>query len=166
LALLAPVEPIDDGSNPHDMRASHPPPRTPCTPPPHDPQQRVKETERTERSINAARESYRPAATRGSVLYFVVADLAAASPMYQFSLPYFMRLFCQCIERSEKGGNMAARLQALSDYATRLIFKNVSRWARPCATLRLPASSSGGGIASKARLADGGPASVQRPSGP
>lgn len=37
----------------------------------------------TERSINEAREHYRPAATRGSILYFVVADLALISPMYQ-----------------------------------------------------------------------------------
>lgn len=42
---------------------------------------RVKEAEETERSINAAREGYRPAATRGSILYFTVADLAGINPM-------------------------------------------------------------------------------------
>jgi dynein heavy chain len=56
-------------------------------------QNRVSEAETTERSINEAREHYRPAATRGSILYFVVADLSLISPMYQFSLPYFSRMF-------------------------------------------------------------------------
>ncbi len=44
-------------------------------------QMRVKEAEETERNINAAREGYRPAATRGSILYFTVADLAGINPM-------------------------------------------------------------------------------------
>ena len=56
-------------------------------------QNRVLEAEETELSINAAREQYRPAATRGSILYFVIADLASISAMYQFSLKYFMNLF-------------------------------------------------------------------------
>jgi dynein heavy chain len=42
---------------------------------------RVQEAEETERNINAAREAYRPAATRGSVLYFTIADLAGINPM-------------------------------------------------------------------------------------
>jgi dynein heavy chain len=90
-------------------------------------QNRVKEAEETERNINAARESYRPAATRGSILYFAIADLAGISPMYQFSLAYFIRLFSHCIEASGKGGNVATRLQLLSEYATSFVFKNVSR---------------------------------------
>lgn len=39
------------------------------------------------------REQYRSVATRGSVLYFVVADLARVDPMYQYSLLYFSNLF-------------------------------------------------------------------------
>jgi dynein heavy chain len=47
---------------------------------------RLEETQKTEANISAAREKYRPAATRGSLLYFVVADLGLIDPMYQFSL--------------------------------------------------------------------------------
>ena len=50
---------------------------------------RLNETEATEEKITVAREKYRSVATRGSVLYFVVANLAEIDPMYQFSLKYF-----------------------------------------------------------------------------
>jgi dynein heavy chain len=90
-------------------------------------QNRVREAEETERNINAARESYRPAATRGSILYFVIADLASISPMYQFSLAYFIRLFSHCISASGKSEDIHTRLQLLSEYATLFLFNNVSR---------------------------------------
>ena len=46
----------------------------------------------TEKDISEAREKYRPVATRGSVMYFVVADLAEVDPMYQYSLKYFTQV--------------------------------------------------------------------------
>ena len=42
---------------------------------------RVIEAQATEASINAARESYRPAAARASTLYFVVSGLSAIDMM-------------------------------------------------------------------------------------
>uniref|UniRef100_A0A672Z7Z9 Uncharacterized protein n=1 Tax=Sphaeramia orbicularis TaxID=375764 RepID=A0A672Z7Z9_9TELE len=50
---------------------------------------RLEEAESTEVMINTARERYRPVATRGTVLYFVIASLSEIDPMYQFSLKYF-----------------------------------------------------------------------------
>lgn len=50
---------------------------------------RLMESEATEEKITIAREKYRTVSTRGSVLYFVVANLAEIDPMYQFSLKYF-----------------------------------------------------------------------------
>lgn len=50
---------------------------------------RLIESETTEKNISIAREKYRSVANRGSVLYFVVANLANIDPMYQFSLKYF-----------------------------------------------------------------------------
>ena len=54
--------------------------------------QRLAEAEQTEEKISAAREKYRVVATRGSVMYFVVADMAEVDPMYQFSLKYFKQV--------------------------------------------------------------------------
>lgn len=41
-------------------------------------------------------------ARRGSVLYFVIADLALIDPMYQYSLEFFSRLFNRRLDKSEK----------------------------------------------------------------
>ena len=40
----------------------------------------------TEKEINQARESYRPAAARASLLYFILNNLNKINPLYQFSL--------------------------------------------------------------------------------
>ena len=53
---------------------------------------RLKEAESTEIMINIAREKYRPIATRGSVMYFVIASLSEIDPMYQYSLKYFKQV--------------------------------------------------------------------------
>eukprot|EP00742_Colponemidia_sp_Colp-10_P005056 GILJ01005402.1.p1 GENE.GILJ01005402.1~~GILJ01005402.1.p1 ORF type:complete len:2699 (+),score=503.77 GILJ01005402.1:46-8097(+) len=54
---------------------------------------RMKESKTASVAIRDQREKYRPIAARGSLLYFVTVDLAALSPMYQFSLYNFLRLF-------------------------------------------------------------------------
>ena len=46
----------------------------------------------TEEKITTAREKYRPVATRGSVMYFVVASMAEVDTMYQYSLKYFKQV--------------------------------------------------------------------------
>ena len=61
---------------------------------------RLEEAETTEMQINTTRETYRAAAVRGSILYFVIADLALIGPMYQYSLNFFMRMFNDCIVNS------------------------------------------------------------------
>ena len=44
-----------------------------------------------------ARMQYFDVSIRGTLLYFVVADLTMIDPMYQFSLNYFQKLFKQVI---------------------------------------------------------------------
>ena len=66
---------------------------------------RLEEAEETEFNINKTRETYRTAAVRGSILYFVIADLALIGPMYQYSLNFFMRMFNNCIDNSREGAS-------------------------------------------------------------
>ncbi|KAJ3082656.1 Dynein heavy chain 6, axonemal, partial [Rhizoclosmatium hyalinum] len=89
--------------------------------------ERVALAEKTEVEINFAREKYRPVAIRGSVLYFVIADLGELDPMYQFSLKYFKNLFNQCITESEKADDLQVRIKILCKNTTYSIFSNVSR---------------------------------------
>ncbi|XP_055022499.1 LOW QUALITY PROTEIN: dynein axonemal heavy chain 6-like [Boleophthalmus pectinirostris] len=89
---------------------------------------RLEEAEATEVMINTARERYRPVATRGSVLYFVVASLSEIDPMYQFSLKYyFKQLFVTTIETSQKSSILEERLEILLDQILLNSYINVSR---------------------------------------
>eukprot|EP00163_Fabomonas_tropica_P009439 TRINITY_DN1923_c0_g1_i1.p1 TRINITY_DN1923_c0_g1~~TRINITY_DN1923_c0_g1_i1.p1 ORF type:complete len:2652 (-),score=902.80 TRINITY_DN1923_c0_g1_i1:9-7298(-) len=89
--------------------------------------ERLVKSEETAKEIDTAREKYRPAATRGSILYFVVADLALIDPMYQYSLTFFSNLFNQCLQKSAKSEDLEKRLLSIIDYSTRSIFTNVCR---------------------------------------
>lgn len=59
--------------------------------------ERVKQSEETEKRLNLARKKYLPVATRGSTLYFVLADLSGIDVMYQFSLDWFQDMFTAAI---------------------------------------------------------------------
>ena len=89
---------------------------------------RLEEAEQTEQKITTAREKYRVVAERGSVMYFVIADMAEVDPMYQFSLKYFKALFNNTIMTSEKSEKLSVRLQTLLDQTTADVYRNVARW--------------------------------------
>jgi len=88
---------------------------------------RLIEAEKTEEEITTAREKYRSVATRGSVMYFVVASLAEMDPMYQYSLKYFTQLFNTCIENSPKVDTLEERLELLLTRCTSTVYANVAR---------------------------------------
>jgi len=89
--------------------------------------ERVKEAESTEKAINEAREAYRVAATRGSIMYFVIADLGNMDHMYQYSLTYFQKLFNDCIDSSDKSDDLEERLGNLMTYTTEFMYSTVCR---------------------------------------
>lgn len=90
--------------------------------------QRLKDAETTEQKITTAREKYRTVAARGSVLYFVIANMAEVDPMYQFSLKYFKVLFNQTIRTSEKSDELTTRLEILLRQSTIDAYRNVARY--------------------------------------
>ena len=54
---------------------------------------KVSEAKKTSFEIDKARELYRPASARASVLYFILNDLHKINPIYQFSLKAFSVVF-------------------------------------------------------------------------
>jgi dynein heavy chain, axonemal len=59
---------------------------------------RIEQSIEVEHEINETRNQYRTVAIRGSVLYFVIADLSKIDPMYQYSLAYIKKLFNTAIK--------------------------------------------------------------------
>lgn len=88
---------------------------------------RIQEAEDNKLKIEQKREEYFSIAERGSILYFVIADLALVDPMYQYSLTYFKRLFSTIIENSPKADTKEARLEILLQCITEGVFFNVCR---------------------------------------
>jgi len=55
--------------------------------------QRAAEAAQTAQAVNELRELYRPAASRASLLFFIIGDLRQLNPIYQFSLKSFIGVF-------------------------------------------------------------------------
>ncbi|XP_025155775.1 dynein heavy chain 8, axonemal [Harpegnathos saltator] len=81
----------------------------------------------TELKIDIAREEFRPVATRGSVLYFLICDMPHVNCMYQTSLVQFLERFDISMIRSEKSPVNQRRINYIIEYLTYEIFKYKSR---------------------------------------
>lgn len=71
------------------------------------------EAEEVEKTINMTRNSYREVSVRGSILYFVISDLALVDPMYQNSLAYVKKLFNDAIVNSQPSDDLRTRISIL-----------------------------------------------------
>ncbi|XP_010020375.1 PREDICTED: dynein heavy chain 8, axonemal-like, partial [Nestor notabilis] len=72
----------------------------------------------TEVKINTAQEEYRPAATRGSILYFLITAMSMVNNMYQTSLAQFLKLFDQSMAKSGKSPVPQKRVSNIIEYLT------------------------------------------------
>lgn len=88
---------------------------------------RIEQSEEVEKEIEETRSRYNTIATRGSVLYFVVADLAKIDPMYQYSLAYVKRLFNYAIRKSEAKDSLEERIALLIKNITATVYTSVAR---------------------------------------
>uniref|UniRef100_A0A8C5X999 Dynein axonemal heavy chain 17 n=2 Tax=Malurus TaxID=55806 RepID=A0A8C5X999_9PASS len=85
-------------------------------------EEKVKEAKVTEVQINVAREHYRPAAERASLLYFILSDLGKINPIYQFSLKAFNGVFEKAIERAPPSDDTQKRVINLTDQITYSVY--------------------------------------------
>lgn len=60
----------------------------------------LESAEGIQKAVNETRNQYRSISIRGSLLYFVITDLALIDPMYQYSLGYVKNLFVKAIRES------------------------------------------------------------------
>jgi dynein heavy chain len=81
----------------------------------------------TQKRISTACEEYRPVATRGSVLYFLLVEMSLVNPMYQTSLPQFLQIFNSGIDQSERVQITQKRIASIMDTLTFLAFAYVVR---------------------------------------
>ncbi|XP_034234645.1 dynein beta chain, ciliary [Thrips palmi] len=95
-------------------------------------EQKVAEAKITSVKIDEAREHYRPAAARASLLYFILNELNTINPIYQFSLKAFSVVFQNAIDKAVPSDVVHTRVLNLIDCITYFVFMYTSRGLFEC----------------------------------
>lgn len=66
---------------------------------------------KTALDIEVLRDGYRPAATRGAILFFVLSDMSQVSTMYQYSLSSYLGVFAFSLRKAIADANLKKRLK-------------------------------------------------------
>ncbi|KAF5280421.1 hypothetical protein FQR65_LT03230 [Abscondita terminalis] len=97
-----------------------------------DIQIKAAEAKITSARIDEAREQYRAAAVRGSLLYFILNDLNKINAIYQFSLKAFSVVFLNALVRAEPAEKLKERVTNLLDSISFMVFMYTSRGLFEC----------------------------------
>lgn len=72
--------------------------------------------------IDKLRDGYRPAAKRGAILFFVLAEMALVNSMYQYSLASYLDVFDFSLRKSLPDSILAKRLKNIMDTLTHNVY--------------------------------------------
>ncbi|XP_056602848.1 dynein axonemal heavy chain 10 isoform X1 [Triplophysa dalaica] len=84
--------------------------------------EKLKLAEKTAFDIDKLRDGYRPAAKRGAVLFFVLAEMALVNSMYQYSLASFLEVFDLSLSKSLPHAILSNRLKNIMDTLTQNVY--------------------------------------------
>lgn len=75
-----------------------------------DANERIANALGSQKMVDMYRQNLQPIATRGSILYFSLLSLKGLSSVYQYSLNWFLKIFCHCIQDvSTKNGSLGEK---------------------------------------------------------
>lgn len=75
-----------------------------------------------EQKIQISREEFRPVATRGSILYFLIVEMSQVNYMYQSSLKQFLHLFDGSISKANRTHNIQERVLSILNTLNREVW--------------------------------------------
>lgn len=73
--------------------------------------------------INKLREGYRSVAKRGAILFFVLADMAAVTSMYQYSLISYLEVFIYSLKKAIPDPTLIKRLKNIIIMLTKNVYE-------------------------------------------
>ncbi len=77
---------------------------------------------KTSKDIERLRDGYRPAAKRGAILFFVLAEMSTINNMYQYSLSSYLEVFEFSLRKATADANLEKRLKNIMHTLTTNVY--------------------------------------------